>query len=800
MPGFINPYHFVPIADKAPERKPLRKQRGELRGSIECTLTLHSPLAMPDHEHPQLFKDPKKKGEPLKDNKRNTIKHFYYPFYSLDGKYPLIPGSELRGMIRSVYEAETNSCLGIFDNAELTGRSQITKQNGGLIYKTGNQWFLEPADIYLVNTFSPVNSQKGGQPEHLGIDQRTHQLILENNKRISNGDCVTFNDSHIIYRTSDKRNRQGEVIRGGANTGLHFASDIGNGSLTGWLLIGEKGLANRHNSHILSPRTGGKIEMISQETVDKLQAVLNLYGKPEINKTLKEDDENGKKHTGYAGYSIKANGEKTPVFYTKVSDHFYLSPAMKGREVYFRQLYQVVGDHVPCGIRSVGQDAEQLNEKTKPGEDLVCPACALFGTIPDKNAIRNGKTILQNSYSSAIRFSDAVWSTEQEPQWLEREESKIITLPELSGPKITSSEFYSHLAPNCRSNEDGIWNMDYKTMNVTETIDNRKQKVVVRMFPLETNDIKINGRKFFWHQPEFAKAKAEDQAAHLMPQSDTKTKMIWTERNISTQVLKDGEFRFTVYFDGIQKDQLDGLIWALSPKSGDRKLYHKLGFGKPLGLGSVEIKIEHVKTRTFENGVYHVEEHPDWAKDKKPGETLPNELVEILDFERTGKHPVSYPIGKEEKNGKTSEGTLIWFKYNRSIGTTPERPAVNYTLPKIEKGNPQKGFDLLLPTIVATTVAGRFTALGGNAGPVNSSTGRNESVGTPQSPEVLETEVTIMQINEKHGKSAYCILQDGTKGFLKTKKDLRTKYHPGDKLTVKIDHYDPEYKSWQLFL
>ncbi|MBF0120744.1 MAG: hypothetical protein HQK79_18095 [Desulfobacterales bacterium] len=80
-----------------------------LTGKITCTLNTLSPLIVPDTTNDNFFKlaDEKEKSE-------GKPYHKSYNFFSVNRDIS-IPGSELRGMISSVYEAVTNSCFRIFD-------------------------------------------------------------------------------------------------------------------------------------------------------------------------------------------------------------------------------------------------------------------------------------------------------------------------------------------------------------------------------------------------------------------------------------------------------------------------------------------------------------------------------------------------------------------------------------------------------------------------------------------------------------------------------------------------------------
>jgi CRISPR-associated protein (TIGR03986 family) len=79
-----------------------------LTGKISCRLTTKTPLIIPDTSNDNAF-------DLIDDaQKLQKKRHQSYHFFSMNGAW-MIPGSELRGMISSVYEAITNSCYRIFD-------------------------------------------------------------------------------------------------------------------------------------------------------------------------------------------------------------------------------------------------------------------------------------------------------------------------------------------------------------------------------------------------------------------------------------------------------------------------------------------------------------------------------------------------------------------------------------------------------------------------------------------------------------------------------------------------------------
>jgi len=112
---FLNPYNFVRFLGKVDRQGPPSHDRYEgLSGIIECAIIVKTPLFI-------------SKGEP---DKRED-EHPLYSFYSIGGK-PVVPSSSLRGMLRSVYEAATNSCYLVFDNVRWY-RRMLSREGQGLI-------------------------------------------------------------------------------------------------------------------------------------------------------------------------------------------------------------------------------------------------------------------------------------------------------------------------------------------------------------------------------------------------------------------------------------------------------------------------------------------------------------------------------------------------------------------------------------------------------------------------------------------------------------------------------------------
>ncbi len=617
---FVNPYNFVSL--RGVERKRIEEWRGSetdrVAGSIHCTLTTKTPLALPDHAP----SDPSR----IKAEDVTGGQHFSYPFMSVDGATPIIPGSEIRGMVRSVYEAVTKSCLGILDDSLLTGRSYDVK-TPGILHNCKGKWSLYNGRQTPIKTFN--DSEFGF---FVSTENGVRYLNTEDGEIIPNLSRVYYQTVQVVTY-----NRQGSGVR------TNYVNKIclydPKGSKSGWsdgyLIIGEigvKGNKNRHCSHVISHNRELVCD-VSQEDIDNLKSVLSFYSNEKLNTAL-----DGVNHTGYVGYDPEIS-KTLPVFYERVNGKLHLAPAIYSREVYYKTIDEIAGRYVSCARIT---DAEH---------DAVCPACALFGVVRENE--KHGR-----SYGSAVRFSDALPSKyELYPDYT--------TLKELSGPKISSAEFYLS-TPRIRGGIPRTWNYEYARVRKQNTRNGIDRFV---------HSAQIRGRKFYFHWSK------------VVPENYTSAEK--TVRNTSVQLLKSGTFAFDVFFDGVSRKQLSELLWSLSPrdpKEPKAVFCHKIGTGKSLGLGSVEIRVTSAEIRSYDinTGEYRTEPVSMTDETTEIMTGVSHDLLYMLKFDvdrawSTG-YPVnmedgtsggiSYPIGDNgDRNDENRSASYQWFIGNKQVTT-----------------------------------------------------------------------------------------------------------------------------------
>ncbi len=163
-----------------------------------------------------------------------------------------------------------------------------------------------------------------------------------------------------------------------------------------------------------------------------------------------------------------------------------------------------------------------------------------------------------------VFFSDAKCETYNKEVWLSQDE---ITPKILASPKPTTFQHYLVQSKESEHNPDKIELLaHYATPTPSETI--------------------IRGQKMYWHQNSID--------LQSIQESDTKKIEGGASQYTRIKPVKAGvTFTFRVYFENLRDWELGAILWALSlPGKAGVKYYHKVGMGKPLGMGSVQITPE----------------------------------------------------------------------------------------------------------------------------------------------------------------------------------------------------------------
>lgn len=537
---FVNPYHFVPLGTEC-TRSDIAETRDRpdlMTGWIECTLTAQSPLFVPNSSNDDLCQ--------IRDG-ADTVKSYDFASYEdLSGQkrkkedwgappaHPIIPGSELRGVIRSAFEAVTNSCMSIIDDDSVLYKRSTTPGKPGVMKRVSKSE-KHPSGVFLYDDCERIRVAAWEKYRKYGVkkDDRDPNDFTDQLKQFEEGEVVrTYIEGNKGFRYADR-----ELL----NKEKKFK-----GTLPGHLHLGEPFGTKKHHESLfrILPDQNNKGHTIELKESAWKGYVENL----KLYEAVKSKDHSGYEH-------IRPDEQIIFCVYYKVDTakgNYYLSPAAIGREVFYNRIYNLIHSYTPC------VDSHH-----------VCPACALFGFVAEAREQRGEDAAsAPDALSGRVRFSDAslVSSPEGKKLFLAPR-----PLPELSSPKPSATEFYLK-EPSPRAD---MWNYDYA---LNWTGPNRYETV-------SGYEPEIRGRKFYWHSDPGEEG----------PQLGKEERP--TQRHVFVRPLRKGAvFGFKVYFDRVTPEELKKLLWVLTI-SGKSDHGHKLGMGKPIGLGSVSIAVKDVKQR-----------------------------------------------------------------------------------------------------------------------------------------------------------------------------------------------------------
>jgi len=601
---FVNPYHFVEIGDKCSKKSineyPSKKG---ITGWIEYSVKTLTPVFITNVTNNKAFQK--------RFNVSNMHSYDFFSYEDLSGiqegpvepKAPVLPGSEIRGVIRSAFEAVTNSCLSVVDEDERIFRRPVEVKAGkpGILKKKGDKWYLYECERYGIKVKDNNKDKNRNFKSELKKYKWEHEIWFKEGG---------------TYEKYIKKNKSNKVL-------FKLVSDISktekNGYEKGYLHKGEDFVKKHHDSiFCILNKNDNSIE-IPKEVVENFKYSLKLYADSKINKHLK------KGHNGYK--HINPKDDFFLVYYHKVCDSlYYISPAAMGREVYKKRLKDILDTYSPCS-----------------SENCICPACKLFGFVSE-----NGKN--SKALASKVRFGDAEFVKTNSSLF-----HKPIVLNELSSPKISASEFYLK-KPNEKAE---YWTYDY----VKSKHQNKKYVL---------NNPKILGRKFYWHQ----KIKKVEEAKEK------------SERNVGIRPLNaQAEFKGKIYFNKITEKELNTLIWVLTIGNSEEHA-HKIGMGKPLGLGSIRFYCDSVKIRTLNaegNNIKHAIEDRNYDINSIENELRNNpgfeDFLKLTNFEKAPT-PVQYPSNNQNKEH------YKWFANNKKGGKFHQNlTEVNVKYPYLKKNN-----------------------------------------------------------------------------------------------------------------
>jgi CRISPR-associated protein (TIGR03986 family) len=554
------PYNFIPLPEKLVtviDKVPDQDTYTNNTGYIECTMKTESPLYVRCSMTPSFFSEHgDKKFYELKVDQKNERAQF---FHRDNVDIPVIPGSTLRGMIRSLVEiagygkiqwvtdkklvyravGDSSSLGASYRNKLLGNNNQQNNMNqnyffeypssnvrGGYLKKEGSHWFIQPAHEIYGETFVHIEysvAQAVKCDKHYPKQDYTSKDIIQVYIRPPKERTIPQRSSRdlalnlaVVQNKSDIRQ-----ISEGKEDGFEKAIIVRSGHMGG--------RTEKHmHCAIYEPDTKAKPILIPNH-------IWSLYS----------DDRDISR--GISSRPLCEDGD--PLFYL-VDDKgelVFLGPTMMFRLPYDESVIHFV--------------PEKLREK-----DEIDISEAIFG-YESKNSHKT-------SCAGRVFFTDAKLESPFEDIWL-TEKQNTITPKILASPKPTTFQHY--LVQDLHKSHDP------------------DQKVNLAHYATPSpDDTVIRGHKMYWHKGEVKLDDIKELDTRNIEKSPTQYTRI--------KPIKSGvTFSFRIYYENLRDWELGALLWVLALPGEEGKEYrHTLGMGKPFGMGAIKIEYELYKSKRNE--------------------------------------------------------------------------------------------------------------------------------------------------------------------------------------------------------
>ncbi len=676
---FHNPYNFVRyLEDRRRDNHvlgncppPPHDRYVGLTGRIECKVEAVTPLFISD-------------SHAVKEENG----HMTYRFFQYEGQ-PTLPASSLRGMIRSVFEAVTNSCFVVFQKDEpYPLEHRMSRAPKDMIPTRVVELNEKGALLELLDCTINAPTDISGSPDvvRAGImckayppkvlDQKTDQVFDPSQSKLPEGAYDGMRVAALVtkkpmpHRSNPFRSFQAtKVVPVREHKSL--TEDEQHVKVFGWLHLTGPNIENKHDERLFfrwddRQSDPPQVEQIPSSYLCRCSADVVKEYNHHLSEYWKRHQRTVES-LGNRRWPNSTDDVPQPSTFVeegrelRAGDLVYAQCEKNDRPMTIKMLRPVCMPR----IRYKYPRQKFLPEHFHRCKDYnnLCPACRVFGWVHE-NAGEAG-TDERTAYAGRVRFSHGKIAGDYETE-------NEITLAILSTPKPTTTSFY---LLNAAGQPDPT---------ITYNTDNAR----------------LRGRKFYRHNGE---VKSEEY------RSEEKSDQNRTVRG----ALKPGAtFTFTVDFENLHRLELGALLYALELEEG---MFHRLGYAKPLGFGSVKVTVNKVEIIDWEKRLKFIEPDSGWqsvngAQLKQGfleemrtcyGEKFDNLLAELRALLKTlSDLPIHYPRTTERLDPNHPQ--YEWFMGNkrriekRHSGELPApmvlglATEVDHGLPLIKK-NGEKG-------------------------------------------------------------------------------------------------------------
>jgi len=500
------PYNFVPLPARVAAWQPPpaadRYHADRYTGHLDLTITAETPLYL--------------RGTVGPDNQ--TSGEHGPEFFSPTGR-PAIPGSSLRGMLRTLVEIVSASAFeqvangqhgfrAVADARTALGReyrARLEPVRAGHLRRTASGWEILPAGVHAGQHYWQVR-----------FDIVQQQLGVE-----VAGSDHDFQRHRVQFQPTDQR--CSEKSRYACIRDLQTeSSSPPTGWVTGWLVVSGFIEKKAHAWIIADADERAAPRPIAQQVMDEYRQLWS--------DKLQELQE------GERFRLLPEAGDTAPCFYTSGMRDGTAQITAIGHTRWFQSAYRKrIHDAAPTTVREFA------------GWDV---ARALFGRVGSA----------EQTWAGRVYVEDAPLQGDPAEHIQQARYRKI-----LAAPKLTTVQHYLEQPAGPDSAALRHW---------------------------DSPDTRIRGYKLYWHhkearwiaEPRETPAVERRQPEQQQTVTDAETKKLAPE--LIQPAVPGSRFRGRVRFENLAAEELGALLFVLKLPESCR---HRLGMGKPLGMGSIRI-------------------------------------------------------------------------------------------------------------------------------------------------------------------------------------------------------------------
>lgn len=564
---FLNPYNFVrPLGvpqegyaawlERYPP--PPHDRYVGLTGRITCQLTATTPLFVSD-------------SHGVDEETVSGKIHRTYRFFQDPDKNVAIPGTSVRGAIRSVFEAVTNSCFAHFAGHKRLSYHLPPGDALRLIparvhqVKEGAQtrWELDlmPGKTPISPNYRPSGAQYAAwvhlyQP--LWASQtvpRAPNTDYAGRRKLLLGELKHKDEAWAVVQKVAHPLRRFEfwnVVALAKSREALPSPGQGQEVVQGYLCLNNQNIENKHDERLFfrhpTNKSGLKALPLDERVLRDYDALIDDYW----DRHKDAIEKRSRKHNDpQAPYQPEG---KDPAFSRFIRDRYRLSDG----ELVYAMIDQDGNDLtvrfiVPVSVPRVAYEysvgdllsGDALTRCTD--YDHLCPACRVFGWVWEGDEADLDDPDKITAYAGRVRFSHA--------RRVKDGGTFDATLAILSSPKPTTTRFYLRPAKGRPQDAEGLDDeaVGYDGANI------------------------LRGRKVYRHHGQANRAEYTSVGGKKSDQN----------RSVKGVQREGTVFEFTVDFENLAPSELGALLWSLEMEGW----HHRLGFGKPLGFGSATLQV-----------------------------------------------------------------------------------------------------------------------------------------------------------------------------------------------------------------